>query len=129
MLFELHRVYVSPWDFSPYYQKSGIVSNYDADEAWDGTWMVGLRYRLCATTRAGGVRLTVYHIPGIQNVPDSVSHLPREAVQYAYPVVDRKTADTAIWQFDAAPEGAYYYKVDILGKRPCGSWSITYTTN
>ncbi|MDQ2741908.1 MAG: hypothetical protein M3Z66_06375 [Chloroflexota bacterium] len=129
MLFELHRVFVSPFDWGLRYRKSSVVPSYDDSEAWDGFWTVGLRYRLRSTTRAGGLRLTVYRIPGSQNLPEPLARMPRGAVQYAYPVVDRKSADTAIWQFNAAPKGTFYYKVDILGKRPCGYWYITYTTN
>lgn len=106
-----------------------MAPNYDDSGAWDGEWTVGLRYRNCAVTRAGAIRLTVYRIPGLQNNPEAfLRRLPRRVIQYARPVVDRKTSDTPMWQFDAAPKGTFYYKVDVLGRR-CGSWGIAATTN
>ncbi len=110
-------------------RNSAVVPNYDDSGAWDGEWTVGLRYRNCATTRAGAIRLTVYRIPGLQNIPkEFLRRLPPGATQYARPVVDRKTSDTPMWQFDAAPKGTFYYKIDVLG-RSCAYWGIAATTN
>jgi len=111
-------------------QHRGVVfTNYDDSDVWQGEWTVGLRYRNCTATRAGAIRLTVYRIPGSQSVPLFLFRLPRRPIQYAYAVVARKTNDAPMWEFDAAPKGTFYYKVDVLGSRPCGYWGIAATGN
>lgn len=113
----------------PLHYGSAVFANYDDSEAWQGAWTVGLRYRNCSVTPSGAIRLTVYRMAGSHDAQVYMARLPRGAVQYAYPVIDRKTSDTPVWQFDAVPKGTYYYKVEVLGHRVCGSWGVAATTN